>query len=263
MKNKLRISLLTVVLAVLLMPVTASAQTSSKNDATGYAVIVDDQADLLSDSEEEELLALMYGLTEDCNGAFVTIDANAYSTQAYADNYAELNFGYNNNVVFVVDMDNRYLYLSAGGQTQHVITDSKADTITDNVYRYASNKDYYTCGVQVFTQVIKVLSGERIAQPMKYASNAMLAILAAMLLNFAIVSRASKLKGVERDELIASAYSRVYNSDISVNHTKDDKRYSPVSSGSSSGGGGRSGGGGHHSSGGHSGGGHSGGGHRF
>ncbi len=261
MKNKLRAAVLTVVLAVLLMPATVFARTSS-NSVTGYSAIIDDQADLLSDSEEEDLLAEMLGLTEYCNAAFVSVETNAYSTSTYADNYADLNFGTDNNVVFVVDMDNRYLYLSAGGQTQYIITNSKANTITDNVYRYASNKDYYSCAVQVYSQCLKVIRGEKIAQPMKYASNAMLAILAAMLLNFAIVSRASKLKGVNRDELIEAAYSRVYNGDVQINHTRDEKKYSPVSSSSgSSGGGGRSGGG--HSSGGHSGGGHSGGGHRF
>ncbi len=262
MKNKLRAAVFTVVLAVLLMPATALAA-GSTNTVTGYSAVIDDQADLLSDSEEEELLGQMAVLTEYCNVAFVSVETNAYSTSTYADNYADLNFGTENNLVFVVDMDNRYLYLSAGGQTQYIITNSKANTITDNVYRYASNKDYYTCAVGIYSQCLRVIRGEKIAQPMKYASNAMLAILASMLLNFAIVSRASKLKAADRDELIASAYSRVYNGDVQINHTRDEKTYSPVSSSSgSSGGGGRSSGGGH-SSGGHSGGGHSGGGHRF
>ncbi len=262
MKNKLRASILTVALAVLLMPVTASAQRIDTNAETKYSVIVDDQADLLSDSEEEELMAEMMPVTEYCNAAFVTIETNAYSVSTYADTYAELNFDYQNNVVFLVDMDNREIYISAGGQTQRVITNSKSYTITDNVYKYASDKNYYMCGAVAFNQIYKVLAGERIAQPMKYASNATLAILAAMLLNFAIVSRSSKLKGVDRAELIASAYSRVYNGDVKVTHTKDDRRYSLVSTSSGGSSGGRSGG---HSSGGshHSGGGHSGGGHRF
>ena len=51
-----------------------------------------------------------------------------------------------------------------------------AYSITDNTYTYATNKDYYGCASYSFKQINTILSGGKIAEPMRYTSNIFIAI---------------------------------------------------------------------------------------
>jgi uncharacterized protein len=234
------------------------ADSSFTNSATGYEAVIEDQADLFSDDEEEVLSDLLKDVTEYCSAAVVTIDSNPYyNTQRFAESYSDDRFWRQSAVVFVVDMDNRYLYLDSSGAAQKRITSSYADTITDNIYHYASERDYYTCAYKAFEQVYALMRGQRIAQPMKYISNALLAIVLAMLINFILVKMRAGTHKASAGELLSGIYSGFQIHDPKAVFTNQTKTYSPRSSGGGgSGGGGSSGGGG-------GGGGHSGGGHSF
>jgi uncharacterized protein len=236
---------------------TVSADSSYTNPETGYEAVIEDQADLLTEDEEEDLAELLCDVTDYCNAAFVTISSNPYyNTQRFAESYSNDAFPHSSAVVFVVDMDNRYLYMDSSGTAQNRITSAYADTITDNVYRYASDGDYYTCAYKAFSQVGTLMRGQRIAQPMKYISNALLAIVLAMLINFVIVKAKSQKHKATANELLSGIYSNFQIHDAKAVFTHQTKTYSPRSSDSGGGGGGSSGGGG-------GGGGHSGGGHSF
>ena len=151
-------------------------------------------------------------------------------------------------------MDNRYLYIdSYGRKMRKYITSSRADTITDNIYYYATDEEYYVCAQQAFEQIYAVLQGQRIAQPMKYISNALLAFALSMLILFFIIRISSSRRKATDKELLSGIYNSVNLYNAESHFTHQTKTYSPQSSGSS--GGGHSGGGG--------GGGHSGGGHSF
>jgi uncharacterized protein len=235
-----------------------SADTSRTNSSTGYEAIVKDDADLLTDSEEEELADLLYDVADYCNAAFVTINENPYyNTQKYAESYSNDMFYRSSAVVFVVNMEDRYIYLDSSGSAQNRITSAYADTITDNVYRYASSGDYYTCAYKAFEQVHTLMRGQRIAQPMKYISNALLAIAIAMLLNFILVKAKSGKHKASQKELISGIYSSYQLHDASAVFSHQTRTYSPPSSDSGGGGGSSGGGGGGGGGGGHSGGGHS------
>jgi uncharacterized protein len=233
------------------------ADTSKTNGSTGYEAIVKDDADLMTDSEEKELLELLSDVTDYCNAAVVTIDENPYyNTQKYAENYSDSTFGGKSAVVFVVNMEDRYIYLDSAGSARSRITSSYADTITDNVYRYASKGDYYTCAYKAFEQVYTLMRGQRIAQPMKYISNALLAIALAMLINFILVKIKAGKHKASRQELLSGIFSSYQLHDATAVFSHQTRTYSPPSSdsggGGSSGGGGGGGGGGGHSGGGHS-----------
>jgi uncharacterized protein len=233
---------------------TVSADTSWTNRGTGYEAIIEDQADLFTEDEEDDLAELLEDVTDYCNAAVVTIDYNPYSsTQRFAENYSDDIFGGQSAVVFVVDMEDRYLYLDSAGAARNRITSAYADTITDNIYRYASGGDYYTCAYKAFEQVHTLMRGQRIAQPMKYISNALLAVVIAMLINFIVVKRVSQKHKASTNELLSGIYSSFQVHDAKAVFTHQTKKYSPPSSsGGGSGGGGSSGGGGGHSGGGHS-----------
>lgn len=227
------------------------------NQETGYEVVIEDNADLLSDSEEKQLLDRMKPVTEYGNIAFVTIDYNIYSsTKNYAQHYTDEHFGNESCVLFLIDMDEHEIYIDTKGAMRKWITSAHAYTITDNVYTYASSGDYYGCGYRAFEQIHTLLEGGRIAQPMKYISNVLLAIIIAMLINYFLVMTFSKKHKASTNELMSGIYRKVDILHPQATFSNQTKKYVPRSSSGGGGGGSHSGGGGHSGGGSHSGGGH-------
>lgn len=250
-----KLSTIILTLLLLILPGQAVYASVYENQETDYEVIIEDQADLLTDAEEADLLEDMKPITEYGNVAFVSISENSYySTETFAREFYRSYFGKSSGTVFVIDMDERYIWIHSDGAVYKRITTSYANTITDNVYSYASDQEYYNCASDAYEQIYTLLEGGRIAQPMKYICNLLLAVILALLINFFIVMWYSRSKKASTSELLTGIYHKVDILNPTVTHTHQTKRYSPQSSGS--GGGGRSGGGG----GGRSGGG---GGHRF
>lgn len=231
----------------------ASAAALYTNPETEYAVILEDDADLLTDEEEADLAEQMKGITKWGNAAFKSIDENHTSTERYIENYYKEKFGQNSGTVFLIDMDNRNIWIKNNGEISLVVTNSYSDTITDNSYRYASRGDYYGCAKKVFGEIETLLSGRRIAQPMKYVSNAILAMILALLFNYFLMRRTAKNRVPERHELLAGMRHHYVLTNQAAEHLRQTKRYDPQSSdsdsssGSSSSGGGSSGSGGGHS----------------
>lgn len=229
----------------------------TQNEDTGYEVYLDDWADLLSDTEEQQLLQTMEPISQYGNVAFVSILENpVYNTANYAEQYYYDHFSSNaSGVLFLVDMQERYLWIYSHGEIYNTITTAYANTITDNVYTYASRGDYLTCASKAFEQIHSLLEDRPIAQPMKYISNALLAIVIALLLNYFLVMLLSRSRKASAQQLMGSIYTKVKINNPTTQFVHQTRTYSPRSSG----GGGRGGHGGH---GGHGGGGHGGGGSR-
>lgn len=232
------------------------AVTAYTNPDTGFYIILEDDAKLLTDTECEELVATMQKITEYGNVAFKTVSTNASSAENLARNFYRQKFGSESGTLFLIDMDNRKIWIYSDGTVYQTITSSYANTITDNVYRYASGKDYFRCANEAFQQIFALLQGNRIAQPMKYISNALLAVILALLLNFGLVSYYMRITKPRNSEILDSIQRKFEYTKPIATFTNETKEYSPVDTGSSGGGSSHSsGGGGGHSSGG--GGGHS------
>jgi len=227
------------------------------NETTKYKVIIEDDVNLLTEEEINKLLDDMKPLTEYGNIAFKSISNNSTTTKAYASKYYKEKFGTSSGTLFLIDMDNRYIYIFSDGFNYKIITNNKAEIITDNVYKYASNKKYYECASKAFKQVNTLLNGGKIMEPMRYISNIFIAFTISFFINFLIVLFATKIKKAKTKEIIKNCDVKFDISNISAIKTGQHRVYSPIES-SSSGGGGSSGGG--FSGGGSSGGG---GGHRF
>lgn len=225
------------------------------NSDTGFSVTIYDEADLLTDSEEAALVDVMIPLTEyGCIG-FASVNTNNTSVQYCAEEISHNSFGrMPSQTLFFIDMQNRQIFIYSDGANYRTITDAKADIITDNIYTYASAGDYYRCAYEGYVQMKKVLSGGRIAQPLRYITSALLSILIAMLICFFIINANSKLRKPAVDDILGPAAKNLSLGPVKAVSKGTTKKYSPVSSSS----GGSSGGGGSHSGGG--GGGHSGGG---
>lgn len=237
-------------------PATASVRWD--NQETGYRIVIEDDADLLSEEEIQQLLLDMQGITDYGNAAFKSLSDNEYSTSYFAQNYYHQIFNQESGTLFIIDMDNREIYIFSDGAIYRTITVSYANTITDNVYTYASDGDYYRCASKAFDQIQSLLSGQKIVQPMKYISNALLALILAALINYFLARILSGTSKPGTSEVLNAVSTKFAFYDPHMKLTSQTKVYSPPSS--SSGGGGHSGGGGG-GGGGHSSGG--GGGHRF
>ena len=56
--------------------------------------------------------------------------------------------------------------------------------IHNNVYKSASRGDYYECADRTFSQILGKCRGERLARPVKHITNALIAVLCGILLNY-------------------------------------------------------------------------------
>jgi len=246
--------LFTLLLFFILVPFKVSGENQ-------YQVIIQDDANLLNESEEAELKELMTELSEFGNVMFVSVDENDMTAAEYAQSTYHQTFGSDSGTLFLIDMDNRYIYIFSDGLMYQTITKTNALTITDNAYTYASSGDYLGCAKHVFSQELTLMNNGEIARPMKYINNALFAGIGALLLNYGLLRLTTNSGKDNSQNIISGAVLNYSLSNPEVLKGKLDKIYSPVesSSGEGSSGGSRSsggGGGGGHSSGG-------GGGHRF
>ena len=250
MSRKARILIIISFICLLLAPLRISA-------ASSYRLVIDDREDLLTASEENMLQIKMERIREYGNVGFVTVSQFS-STDTYTKNLYRDLFGRESGMLFVIDMGRRNIWIFCDGAIYRIINKSYANTITDNVYRYASKGQNYDCAYNVFDQAEILLEGGRISQPMKYISNALIALVLAILGNF-IFLVIQRGESIANPDTIAKAMSSgVAVGIVSKVMTKSKKSRHVESSG---GGGGYSGGGGGGGGGGGSSGG--GGGHSF
>ena len=227
------------------------------NPQTGYSIYIDDSEDLLTDSEEASLIEDMKPVTEFGNAGFVSCKNNSQSTSSYSSQlYASL-FGSDSGSLLVIDMGMREFYIKNNGTISKVITNAYSNTISDNIYRYAARGEYYKCASVCFEQICTLMSGGKVAQPMRYISAALLALILGLLINYLFVRALSAPRKAGADEIIDAASVDFILKHPAANLDHTTRVYSPVRSSGGSGGGSRGGGGGGGSSGG------SGGGHRF
>lgn len=232
------------------------------NEDTNYQLSIEDDASLLSETDLDYLISKMMPLTNYGNIAFKSILSNHTSTQNYASEYYHEKYGTTNGSLFLIDMDHRMIYIFSDGNNYEVITRSKAEIITDNVYTYASRKEYYTCASKAFEQMNSLLGGNKIAEPMRYISNGLVSIVLGFLVNFIIVLANSKIRSAKADEVLKNCKIKFKVNNFKTQMIGERRVYSPQSSDSGfSSGGHSSGGGGHSSHSSHSSGG--GGGHSF
>lgn len=229
---------------------------SDTNAETGYKLILDDQAGYFDESETSSLQDIMKEITGYCNVAVVTTTSHySSSTENFAADYFDDVFGpHSNGTIFVIDRCLNEIYLYSDGDAHKTITNSRAYSITDNTYVYATashDYDYYTCAYKTLEQIQALMEGRRIAEPMKYICSALLAIIIALLINYFVVMFFSRTRKPNIRQILAGTYSKFAVDNARADFVNQTRTYSPQSSGGG-GGGGHSGGGG---GGGHSGGG--------
>lgn len=258
------------ILLIIIMPFNICAETTDfidevnsseviRHSSGEYELVIKDTAGLLSEEEKIKLQDDMTPLLEYGNIAFYTVDGDNTSAHSKASSFYSINFGAESGTVFLIDMKIREIYIYSYGSNSYVITNMKSNTITDNVFRYASDGDYYLCAKEAFNQMNRLLMGKKISEPLKYFTSALCAIITSVFGCFIYAYLTSKKKILSINKLAANSQSSFKLSNISARVTGEKRVYSPQSDYSSSGGGGGGSFGGGGGGGGHS----SGGGHRF
>ncbi len=109
-----------------------------------------DEPDLLTDSEETELIAKLENICsqkqmEVVVAAFETI--GDYTPMEYADDFYDYNgYGYGENrdgLILIVVMDTRDWWISTCGKAIRVFTDAGIDYIGDRIVPYMADGDFY------------------------------------------------------------------------------------------------------------------------
>lgn len=171
------------------------------NGDTGYTVTVVDQADLFSNAEEDELVQSLKKNTKYGSAAVVTGTPTQKTAAEFAKDEYQKRIGDRSGSIMVFDMKHRIIQIYSAGDVYETVTDDKAEAITDNIYDYANKSKYAECARVAFEQEYQLLQGGRVPTPMKHATNLLIALTLAILVNFLLVWNGRKK--------LAAAYQRV------------------------------------------------------
>ncbi|MBS6196182.1 MAG: TPM domain-containing protein [Clostridiales bacterium] len=114
--------------------------------AEGKTVV--DQADLLTDQEEQLLEEKASRLSEEWNQDFVlvtTANAEGKTSEEYADDYYDYNGYGENGVLYLIDMDNCNVQLSTSGAMIRFLPDYRIELVIDAGYEQLQAGNYGDC----------------------------------------------------------------------------------------------------------------------
>ena len=249
--RKILILALAAVLALASIGYAAGEDVLEKNEETGYRLVISDEGNLIDSAEMQAVTESMRPILEYANVGFLTYPSGGSTSNSAtkAQKWGDQTFGAGTRfTVFIIDMSTRHLDIYASRPLSGTLTAAAENSISDNTYKYATRGDYAGCAKETFRQIAKVLRGEKIATPMKYISNALLAVIAAIFAAYLLISGwARKEQAVSMPYIIKGAAAGAATV-ILANKLKKVVHHES-SSGHGGGGGGFSGGGG--SSGGH------------
>lgn len=176
-------------LLMLTVPCLAGAETKTwMNETTGFTAVIEDDANLIDSAEYNSVLETMQGITDYCHaGLYIYGGSSRDYVMDKAQKWGNSTFS-GDYTLFIIDMATRQLAVYSSERIYRIITQAKAYTITDNVYSYASRKQYASCAMTAFNQMHRTLKGETVSGPMRYISNALLALLGAILLAYLLIS---------------------------------------------------------------------------
>ena len=232
-----------------------------EEDVNGNKIVIADDAGLLSESDRESLAESMRKVAQYCNVLLLTTDVNNTSQENYAWQRGSEIFGSSASfTVFLIDMDNRQIYIGSTADIRKTLSTARTHTITDNVYKMASRGDYAGCARTAFDQMFTVLDGGNIPEPMKIIGCALIALIGGLTVCYMIMSSAGKIKAATVHE-IETGMGRKEITVSNINKRKISSAFVAAAKGGGGHGGGFGGGGGF--SGGGGGGGFGGGGNGF
>ena len=235
--------------------------------AGSSTIYMHDMADLFTDEEEKNLIETASKFVDDIghNVLFLTYnDAMGRSTMVYSDDYMDVLFpDTDENVAFVIDMDNREVYINTMGTYLDELNYTEIEECLDAGYDYMPDGKYYDAILRISAYTLQYVNGGSIVGtplfgskllevlPMSTIGSAGLSAIVAvvLLLNHRKANNKEKAqtylekggyyKVVDKKEDFVNSYTRVHK-----DYYKPKESSSSGGGGSHSSGGGRSHGGG-------------------
>ena len=204
---------------------------------TSYRAVIADEAGLLADEDVERVLESMKPLCAYANIAVYTVDTPT-AMQDYErarEKRRELFGDKENGAVFMIDMYLRRIIIQRRGNMEQYFSNARANNITNNVSSLAKKEQYADVCVTAMSQMLSVIKGEQVPSSMKYISNAVIAVMLALLITFGVarVTSSTFVKPVDDGAFVA-------REDLTLGESVDkglvrvEKVYSPPASSSSS-----------------------------
>ena len=126
-------------------------------------IYMHDMADLFTEDEEKELIdaAGKFVKNEDHNVLFLTYsDAMGNTTMTFSDDYMDLLFPNDeDNVAFVVDMDNRKVYINTMGVYLDELSTEEIDECIDAGYAHMPDGEYYDAMLKMSCYTLQYVNG--------------------------------------------------------------------------------------------------------
>ncbi len=136
------------------------------NAFASFNIMIDDSAFLFTEDESAEIISFANGFAESNNfsvAVVTTDDAMGKTASEYADDYYDdliFNGGWSEDgMLFLIDMDNREVYVSCAGLCIDEYTDYELNSIIDSGYSYVVNGDYADCIVAMIEEAEKLALG--------------------------------------------------------------------------------------------------------
>ena len=243
--NARRIALMLILALLLALPAGAAAETRVKGLNEKYEILIDDAANLLSDSEEQRLVDSMKPLSQYGTVVFWTTRSGFGGTESMARSYlsdhvsTDIRFSC---AMFLIDMSHRQLWIECRGAMLDAFGIANSYTVTGDVASKATAKRYYECASEAFGKMDQVFRGNRLASPMRILCSVLIALAAALLIAYNRVRKG--MQPVLKMEDVAAAVHADVALDIAesklIRETQTRRSSDSSSSGCSSCGGGGS-----------------------
>ena len=147
----MRKMILFVLICIFALPVSVHANVEPTETVYDYA-------DLLSKSEEEKLreYAAKYAEYELSIIYLTTDDTQGYSSMTYSNDFYDTHTFLPDGVLFMIDMDNREVYINTVGSCIEWLEDDVYD-ILDETYEYASDGAYFDCLMETSKKACRII----------------------------------------------------------------------------------------------------------
>ncbi len=152
-------------------------------------IVILDELGLLTEEQRQKLLEDMRPITRFGSVAFWTTDEYTRNEVEQARLKRRELFGLESGVILVINMNVRKVSIQSYGLINETISAAQANTITNNVRGYLTRGQYYEGASTAFGQIGRLLEGGVIPQPMKYLSNACIALMLSLILMLPLAFR--------------------------------------------------------------------------
>ena len=182
------------------------------NAETGFRVWIMDDEDLLSEQGERNLLEEMIPITEYGDVIFWSTDAPSMNEIEQAKDERYMLCQNESSCILVINTDRRKVTFQSDGAINRVVNASLARSITDNASGQASSGDYYACASEVYSEVLTLLRGGVIAEPMRVVSMIVLGLMLSFVLVVSVVfgTRLNPLIKRNKDQVILKGEGMLY-----------------------------------------------------